>query len=1461
MKGVPQVTRDVQSGSPPDYFDHIRDKAMKRWEQLEADPELAAPWYQLFKQVQSPRHVVSELLQNADDAGATEAQVRIVNGEFIFSHDGDDFTGDEFASLCRFGYSNKRSLHTIGFRGIGFKSTFSLGDEVRLRTPTLSVSFFRERFSQPVWIGDDPVRATEVSVVIKDDFRQKEIEKNLQEWLASPASLLFFDSIRRLRVGDHEVRWDSVGEGPVPGSTWMTSSTEPDKKFLVIRSSEEEFPPDAVEEIRQERMISSDEEKPFPPCRVEIVLGMEGRLFVILPTGVKTELPFACNAPFIQDPARVKIKDPETSPTNRWLLKRAGELAASAMEQWLHLNEVPANERCHAYALMPDVNRDDNSIEGMSGTIAEEAFGETIEDRHILLTEDETVVKQNECVSAPSRLLSVWSQEQVSKLFDQQSRPLLSRHISGEDRQKLNRWNLVAQIAKSQVLDVLQQKHLPRPESWRQLLSLWAYVSDDVCQTNYYGSSRRSVRIFPVQSREVLYSVDEVVRLGEKRLLQSDEDWEFLSQYLLVINQNWPRFLAESRRKADEDKNENLRNAWAAAQKVLTTLGVEDSSDVSRVMDAVAAKAFAADDFPLEDCIRIAQIAAKLGASVTDKFQFVTQDDLRTTADETIVIDTDGQFDLFVDETWYQSHVLHDAYSQDFVSCTEEEWNQWVASGKSRLLTFVPLKNTKSAVWGRSAIESLIRARGYVNSPYYNYVTSEFIVDDWDFEASHWNQWQQSVKNDATFWSKLALRILHQADVYTAKAKSAKVNQVATTGTQRSITYCEVLSAWLVKLRDLPCLIDTRGQCRKPAELLRRTPDTEALLDVELFVRAEDDNEHTRPLLKLLGVGETPTGPDRLLDRLRALAGAKDSPVYEVEKWYHRLDQLFLKCSTAEADIIRLAFSSESLILTNNDQWCSKAEVFLNASEEDVPDASLVHPSVRHLALWQKIGVADRPTADLAIEWLAKLPSGKKLSADELRRARALLPKFPIRIWQDCGHWLNLDGQWVAASTLKYSLTMHSLVSWSHLFQPFKQMTADLQRLDAETCRQPPFGDLPTLASRMQDQFSEGLYGLGEPIQKTWMLALGHGIARVELDEQEKQEAVRQLGRRLAGTHWQVATGLESVPYIDGTPAGTARRIDVLWKDDRLFVEDRPVAHLFKAITQELARVFDRSDIGDAIRACVERSPDFIREYLEENFRLSPPEVVQVQPVTDTPSEEADSGDVAIQDVEDSDTPDPTAADSAEADSADVGGDAVEADEEGVDGDVGDDDADVEADDNISDDDGDDVGGDDGQPEDAGDDLEDEDDDEGDSTKPSPPPKTPKPQLIDLMAAAAGFTRDGSDRFFHPDGDWIQKVNGNTFNWERYSSSGDVVQSYWVKDCCIEREALQLDAVIWNLCERSPEQYSIVLRDPNERAIVYSGADLVRLRASDRLKLYPANYRLVYHHSDTMSSLEGGSNG
>ena len=51
----------------PAYFSSVQAQTSTLWDKLEADKVLAAPWFQLFKQVQSPRHVLSELLQNVEE--------------------------------------------------------------------------------------------------------------------------------------------------------------------------------------------------------------------------------------------------------------------------------------------------------------------------------------------------------------------------------------------------------------------------------------------------------------------------------------------------------------------------------------------------------------------------------------------------------------------------------------------------------------------------------------------------------------------------------------------------------------------------------------------------------------------------------------------------------------------------------------------------------------------------------------------------------------------------------------------------------------------------------------------------------------------------------------------------------------------------------------------------------------------------------------------------------------------------------------------------------------------------------------------------------------------------------------------------------------------------------------------------------------------------------------------------
>ncbi|MBC53309.1 MAG: ATPase [Gammaproteobacteria bacterium] len=1403
MIAKPQTTRT--NTAPPDYFQSIRERASKRWDQLEADPELAGPWHQLFKQVQSPRHILSELLQNADDAGASEARVSIDSGRFVFEHNGEDFIEAHFASICRFGYSNKRALHTIGFRGIGFKSTFSLGDRVELFTPTLAVAFERDRFTEPRWIEGQCSTSgtTRIEVAIANPLLHREVEKNLDEWLKSPVSLLFFRQIRRLQIGDRVVHWQSLGHGPVAESEWMALDEKADNPFLLVRSAEEPFPADALDEIRKERMLGTKDSGDFPPCRVEIVLGAKGRLYVVLPTGVETPLPFACNAPFIQDPARLKIKDPETSPTNRWLLQRAGELAASAMVEWLEQTRTSPQDRADAYSLLPDVDREASTLEGSCAALVEMAFADALDDRPILLTEEGALVAAGAAILVPLPIFDIWPAEQAMALLDQESRPALCRYVSASDRTKLIHWNMVEEFSKEDLVDQLRGNHLPRPSTWRHLLNLWSYIAPEVTDWQCHDADR--LRIVPVQGKEVLYSASEVVRLGEKKLLQSDEDWEFLADHLIVLNQNWTRFLAEQRRNTGEGDG-GRGDAVEAAFAVLEEIGLDETSDVNAVIERVSAGYFGSEQPKLVECVRLAQIAAKLGATIGESFRYACADRKLRPISKTVLFDENGELEDLVPEAVQQTQLLHPNYVATFTSCSREDWLRWVSSGRSGLQTFAPLVQKNRRIYGRQQINTEVQARGLSGTLYFPYVTSEFVIDDWDFPADYWKHWEALSNTDPRIWGKVAARILQERDTYWTRVSSARLLQVATTGSTRSLTSESLLAEWLLKLRGKPCLPDTRDRLQLPADLLRRTSETESLIDVEPFVHGRLDRETTRPLLDKLGVRSTPSGPGRLLDRLRALAKSDKAPAHEVEKWYRRLDQMFDDCSSTDAQIIKNAFKAEKLILAQDGAWVTSGGVFLTGDEEDVPGAATVRASVVDLSLWRRIGVADRPSADLALQWLGTLASGKALSSDDAKRVRTLLVRYPTRIWEECGHWVNLVGEWAPVDTLAYTLSMQTLFRWSHLHDWVKRKTADLQRLLAETVQAPPFSALSALSDLVEERFNQPSLLADSEDRRTWLTAFGTQLARMELADPVETEHVRALAEAIATTNWVQASKLQVIPYLDGVPAGTARLTDILWLDRKLFVSPLSKAKLAKRVPEEIGKNLG-ADIRAALAYAFERSPEDIKEYLEENFTLGP-ERQAAAPIVEPRSKSAPTDDDDAQDADE----DATSA-------GETGDPHLSEDEEST--------ALPELEPQPGEPDGGQV-------------------DSEVATKPRTASKPPRPSVIARFALAQGYKADGNDRFFHSDGSWIGRTHSARFPWDLRSANGEVQRHYYPREHCLEREPLQIEADIWGLVDQKPDIYSFILTNPEGEPVEMTGSHLRALRDGGDITIYPATYRLVY---------------
>jgi len=85
-----------------------------------------------------------ELLQNADDAGATRFYVKRYKNYLLVANDGRPFNINDLESLCRSASSNKSRGASIGYRGIGFKSVVSFAKEVHLVSGMYEVTFSKE---------------------------------------------------------------------------------------------------------------------------------------------------------------------------------------------------------------------------------------------------------------------------------------------------------------------------------------------------------------------------------------------------------------------------------------------------------------------------------------------------------------------------------------------------------------------------------------------------------------------------------------------------------------------------------------------------------------------------------------------------------------------------------------------------------------------------------------------------------------------------------------------------------------------------------------------------------------------------------------------------------------------------------------------------------------------------------------------------------------------------------------------------------------------------------------------------------------------------------------------------------------------------------------------------------------------------------------------------------------------
>jgi len=113
-------------------------------------------WYKTLSDLYPDNaHFIFELLQNAEDAGATKVEFKLSGNDLIFLHNGTRaFSEDDINSITNIGDSNK-STNKIGKFGVGFKSVFTYTETPKIHSE--SVSFQIQNLIIPSTINKETI--------------------------------------------------------------------------------------------------------------------------------------------------------------------------------------------------------------------------------------------------------------------------------------------------------------------------------------------------------------------------------------------------------------------------------------------------------------------------------------------------------------------------------------------------------------------------------------------------------------------------------------------------------------------------------------------------------------------------------------------------------------------------------------------------------------------------------------------------------------------------------------------------------------------------------------------------------------------------------------------------------------------------------------------------------------------------------------------------------------------------------------------------------------------------------------------------------------------------------------------------------------------------------------------------------------------------------------------------------
>jgi len=288
-------------------------------------------------------HFIFELLQNAEDAGASKVLFRLLEEKLEVLHDGRLFNEKDVRGICGVGEGTKADdLTQIGKFGIGFKSVYAYTEtpEIHSGDEHFKIeNYVRPYAAQPLDTGDSWTTLF-VFPFNKEDVEPetacREISTRLRR--LSARTLLFLRNIKEVeyRLPDgtgglylrDEVVRGSAREVTVIGKN---NGVEESESWLMFERPVDVPNPayDCPRQVPVEigfRIQRNEKEQ-----REEIVKIKDSTLVVFFPTEKKTQLGFLIQGPYKTTPARDNI--PKDDDWNKKLIQETAYLIVDSLAQ------------------------------------------------------------------------------------------------------------------------------------------------------------------------------------------------------------------------------------------------------------------------------------------------------------------------------------------------------------------------------------------------------------------------------------------------------------------------------------------------------------------------------------------------------------------------------------------------------------------------------------------------------------------------------------------------------------------------------------------------------------------------------------------------------------------------------------------------------------------------------------------------------------------------------------------------------------------------------------------------------------------------------------------------------------------------------------------------------------------------------------------------------------------------